>query len=54
VLKDTFQQLKKISDTNENMEKKGKNKRPKLEQIDKDIVESITNLEDESLKIGII
>ncbi|CAI6360012.1 unnamed protein product [Macrosiphum euphorbiae] len=50
-LKDSIQQLNKLSNTDENKEKKGKNKKSKLELIDKDIVENITNEEDVSIKI---
>ncbi|XP_060859395.1 uncharacterized protein LOC132936657 isoform X1 [Metopolophium dirhodum] len=47
-LKDNILQLNKLSDTDE---KKGKNKKSKLELIDKDIIENITNLEDVSIQI---
>lgn len=51
MLKDTIQQLNKLSDTDENKEKKGHYKTSKLGLIDKDIIQNITNFEDVSIKI---
>lgn len=51
MLKDTIQQLNKLSDTGENKKEKGNYKTSKLELFDKDIIQNITNFEDVSIKI---
>ncbi|KAL4134967.1 hypothetical protein QTP88_006647 [Uroleucon formosanum] len=51
LLKDTIQQLNKLSDTGENKKEKGNYKTSKLELFDKDIIQNITNFEDVSIKI---